>query len=491
VRLSVRQFALTCRATDEERTQFRGLDIMTQRRGIQCISPRLAVRWFAVLVLLIEHRTGSGQEVAPISNDVRSWAVYGSIVSETGAKDGWIVFDRGGISAVNAPPEQLPKDSLRINYDGYIFPGLIDTHNHAQWNAIPRWRAGRTFKNRYEWQADPEYLRKVRSLFYDQVQKNGAEYASLKYAEVRALVGGTTTIQSTYSIPEPYLLARKLDASYGADTRIGDITKVAEDEIHRFRTGLAAGRTRRIFLHIAEGKRDDPQSRKEFAALESKGLVRPGVVVIHGVALARQDFHKMADAGMFLVWSPGSNDVLYKETAKILDALEEKVVVALAPDWTITGSNNVLEELKVAHNYSRKCLGGKVTPRQLFRMATSDAAKVAGEDERLGHLAFGYAADLFLAEKLDPDPFQSLLKTSPRHIHLVFVDGMPIYGDAGELKKWVSTDSIDMIDVDQARKAILLKGDPRSAWHSRQGYDEVIRVLRAALPGGLAPLIEQ
>ena len=111
----------------------------------------------------------------------------------------------------------------------------------------------------------------------------------------------------------------------------------------------------------------------------------------------------MAKARVFLVWSPKSNEVLYKETVKILEALDEGVTVAVAPDWTITGSNNVLEELKVAYKYSKKHLGGKITPHQLFKMSTSDAAKVAGVEERLGSIAFGYAADFFLAPKLDAE----------------------------------------------------------------------------------------
>lgn len=427
---------------------------------------------------------------ALVPEDHAPWALFGDIVTQDGAKSGWLVFDRGGVSAVHCTEEQLPKNARVLKYDGYIFPGLIDTHNHAHWNTICHWRAGRTFKNRYEWQKDPEYLQEVRSLYYDHLQKSGAEYASLKYAQVRALIGGTTAIQSTYVTPEPELLIRKLDLTYGADSRIPDIAQIGEQDLRRFRYELASGQIRRIFLHIAEGKSDDIQSAREFGFLETKGLVRPGVVVIHGVALTRQEFRKMAEAGMYLVWSPKSNDVLYGETARVLDALDEGVTVALAPDWTITGSDNVLEEMKVAYEYSQRCLGGKITPKDLFRMTTVDASKVAGVQERLGRLAFGYAADLFLAPKLDADPFQSLLKTRPRHIRLVFVDGVPLYGDPDELQKWITPSSLDTIHVENVDKAILLQGDPRAVWHSMQHYDDVIRTLDHALPGGLAPLTE-
>lgn len=448
---------------------------------------------FIIIYILFASQTGQTQNAQPIQQDQRTWAIYGSIVTEEGAKEGWLLFDRQGISSVYCSENQIPKDARIIKYNGYIFPGLIDNHNHAQWNALPRWRAagGRIFQSRYEW-LDPsykDYRENVGDIYYKRLHDGNLEYASLKYAEIRALIGGTTIIQSTYPTPEPPFLVRNLDVTYGADSRIKDITEIKQEEILRFKTGFASGRVRRVFLHIGEGKASDQKCRKEFAELESRGMVRPGVVIIHGIALSRQDFQKMAKARMFLVWSPKSNEVLYKETAKVHEALEEGVTVAVAPDWTITGSNNVLEELKVAYEYSKKHLGGKITPSQLFKMGTSDAAKVAGVEERLGSIAFGYSADIFLAPKLDPNPYKSLLKTSPKHIHLVFIDGVPLYGDPEELEKWVPTDSLDKIKVENSEKALLMKGDPQSVWHSSQRYEDLVKILSGALPK-LAPLIE-
>jgi hypothetical protein len=122
-------------------------------------------------------------------------------------------------------------------------------------------------------------------------------------------------------------------------------------------------------------------------------------------------------------------------------------------------------------------------------MSTSDAAKVAGVEERLGRIAFGFSADIFLAPKLNPDTYESLLKTSPKHIHLVFIDGVPLYGDPEEIGKWVPADSLDKIKVENSEKALLLKGDPQSVWHSSQRYEELVKILSGALPK-LAPLIE-
>jgi hypothetical protein len=197
---------------------------------------------------------------------------------------------------------------------------------------------------------------------------------------------------------------------------------------------------------------------------------------------------------MYLVWSPESNFVLYGETAKVIEAIEEGVTVSLAPDWTITGSDNVLAEMKVAWNFSQTQLGGKVTPRQLFQMVTVNAAKVAGVDRFLGKIAPKHAADFFLAPKLMNDPYLSLLKTRPRDIHLVFVDGLPIYGACDEMKELVSSKAIDeaaidQIEVEGIKKGVITLGDPLTALHYGQHYQDIENTLKNALPK-LAPLIE-
>lgn len=430
-----------------------------------------------------------GSSVCAANEQDGPWAVHGEIVSASGATEGWVVFDHSGISAVHCPETEIPRNARKLKHNGYVFPGLIDAHNHAHWNALPLWRAGKIFNSRYEWLVDPEYLKQVNSVFYEKLRNANLEYAGLKYGEVRAVIGGGTVLQSTYPAVEPKYLVRNLDLSYGADSRIQDITKITPLEVHRFRSGLADGRTRRIFLHIGEGKKTDPKCTKEFCYLDSRGLVRPGVVVIHGVALSATDFAKMAANEMYLVWSPKSNFVLYGETADIEEALKAKVTVALAPDWTITGSDNVLEEMKVAAQFSKDQLGGRITAKQLFQMVTTDAAKVSGVSEQLGRIAVGCAGDMFIAPKLDSDPFESLLLTTPKDIQLVFVDGAPVYGDNKMLRDVLPNASLDELEVEGAKKAIYLIGDPDGAWHSRQRFPELLKTLQDALPA-VAPLIE-
>ena len=48
--------------------------------------------------------------------------------------------------------------------------------------------------------------------------------------------------------------------------------------------------------------------------LKAQGLLRPGLIVIHGSAFRDGEFREMAANGVGLVWSPRSNYELYGET---------------------------------------------------------------------------------------------------------------------------------------------------------------------------------
>jgi hypothetical protein len=82
-----------------------------------------------------------------------------------------------------------------------------------------------------------------------------------------------------------------------------------------------------------------------------------GSSIIHGVALRKPDFEKMAAAGVGLIWSPRSNIELHGETAvataKAVEVKEDqRITIALAPDWSPSGSDGVLQEFKNAAVWS-------------------------------------------------------------------------------------------------------------------------------------------
>ena len=224
-------------------------------------------------------------------------------------------------------------------------------------------------------------------------QEPSLEKTLSRYAEARALVTGTTAIQGANgkfaNIEES--LVRNVDRRIFGRHRarsIIDLDRTTAEDIATLRGQIADGSVTALYVHLAEGV--DQRSRDEFAALRAAKLLTAATVIIHGTALEPADLDEVAQAGAKLVWSPQSNLRLYGRTTRAGAAMERGIAVGLGADWLPSGSPSLLAELKVA----RQALieeGRPATARQLVRMVTVDAARIAGLDDRLGRLAGGSA----------------------------------------------------------------------------------------------------
>ncbi len=82
-------------------------------------------------------------------------------------------------------------------------------------------------------------------------------------------------------------------------------------------------------------------------------------------------FVEMAGHGVSLIWSPRSNLELYGSTADVAAAKAAHVKIALAPDWSPTGSDGLLAELNYAAAWNDTQTPHPFTDRELVAMATS------------------------------------------------------------------------------------------------------------------------
>ena len=98
-----------------------------------------------------------------------------------------------------------------------------------------------------------------------------------------------------------------------------------------------------------------------------------------------------------MVWSPMSNLLLYGATSRVKSARDNGVRIGLGSDWAVSGSKNLLGELKVARLASDEMDTG-FSDRDLVAMATRDAAAILGWQQRLGSLRPGARADLIVLD---------------------------------------------------------------------------------------------
>jgi cytosine/adenosine deaminase-related metal-dependent hydrolase len=386
----------------------------------------------------------------------RTIIISGSVVTpEKVLNKGWVVIKNKKISAVS---ETLPKEenAIWVDTNDIIFPGFIDLHNHPMYAMFEPWNAGKLFDNRYEWRALDKYKQEI-STPAREIQDDPQGYCDIaQFAEVQAITGGTTTFSGmfiTRAFGETFpaclsrLAVRKLEidtgfyAGHGREReRVQNMLGVARDYNEKAAAEvlrkIAAKNLDLVLIHVAEGKRTDPDSIKEFDLLKDRGFLAPTTGVIHGVAFDKSDFAKMRSTATPLIWSPQSNIILYNTTTDVIAAFREGVSIALAPDWAPSGARNMLGEIQYAANYNKTSLGGFFSNQQLFEMATSIPARIAHIDDKVGTIQQGLFADLFLLRGDPTQPYEALVQSKPQDISLVVVNGVPIYGDAELMYKF-------------------------------------------------------
>ncbi len=459
-------------------------------------------------------------------NKPGTWAIEGALLTpDKHVPTGMITITGERITSVNAVEPGSPKPCT-TKIDGIILPGLIDLHNHLEWNIFPRWHPSKAFSNRWEWQASVDYEKKINGpaneilYTYDKDNPLIRCQANL-YAEVKALAGGATAAAGSISQDKPSTcianLVRNLDYDSGLPPlplraappalcgSSDPITEVAaynifpigkpplslldwdfllesksqleetkaelRDKLANFACHLKSGRLRSLLIHLAEGT--DQKSRDEFAAVQNLGLLTSGLVIIHGTALNGSDFAAMKKSGTGLVWSPRSNVELYGKTTNVRAARRAGVDVAIAPDWSPTGSAGMLQELRYAHtNYN------DFSAAQLTAMATSVPAKIARIDGRIGRLQAGLYADLLVLRPRRGNPYDAVVNATPADVRLVVIGGRPVYGDADLLQKLLPPDQkLDNLTVCGTAKAIDLSGTVAA----NSSWEEVTSVLQTKL----------
>jgi 5-methylthioadenosine/S-adenosylhomocysteine deaminase len=389
-------------------------------------------------------------------------AITGTLVTpQEIVPNGTVLFQNGKILAAGAQV-QLPPGTSTVRTDGIIAPGLIDLHNHLTWNVFPRWKPIQEFGNRYDWQQKPVYNMLMNEPHYELVGE-GLECAMERYAEVRAISEGETSVMGGMYSACAQGLARNLDYDPELGSGLGKIIynifplTMSESDVTQAVAALNAKPRGSLLIHVAEGSPRDASAAREFSELEGRGLLKPGVSIIHGVALTPQNFSSMAKAGVGFIWSPRSNIELYGDTANVAAAKAAQLLMALAPDWSPTGSDGLLGELNYAAVWSQSQFPPPLTDRDLVMMATSNAASLVGLQEYIGSLAANHAADLIVIRDTgkthSKDAYWSLTHATPEDVELVMIGGVATYGDP-QLMRHLSASSLETLKVCGFEKAI-------------------------------------
>ncbi len=360
--------------------------------------------------------------------------------------------------------------------DSVISPALINMHDHITFTETaptPPPNVQERYDHRHDWRRGLDEHTRLPSV------RNQGGNNGISWGELRNLMAGATSINGSGGADG---LLRNLDRSgsqqeglnqdaiYYSTFPLGDTDgrkrssgcgyeSFDRPDSSRFQGAVA------YTPHIAEGI--EVEARNEFLCLsggqaDGSDIITDKTAVIHGIGLLPPDWAAMAADGSSLIWSPRSNISLYGVTANLITARESGVNITLGTDWSASGSMNMLRELRCADEYNTRNLGGFFTDRELWLLATANAANAARSIDKIGTLAEGREADISIFAKSGSAAYRAVLDADPEDVVLVMRGGKPLYGDEGLMTNLGATTGCEALDVCGVQKAVCSEAETGS-----------------------------
>lgn len=452
----------------------------------------------------------SGGPVVEDDNAHDAFLLKGTMLLPAGPTNGELLIDGQTITCIAADcsSQAAAANATIIDTNGVIAPGLIDAHNHILFDIMDEddWVPPKIYTNHNQWTTGADAERY--GAMVDAKQYLAGEAGSPvnitcevdKYGEAKALISGTTSVLAAMGTLDRSChrsVARTIDTQYNGLP--ADKMQVASLGVPANGNSVCAnfddGDTTAYVIHVAEGV--DATARNEFQDLydctsppqEPGCLYDERTALVHATALNDAQLETMADNNMSIVWSPRSNVFLYgggtdtSKTTNIPKALMENINVALGPDWSMGGSQNMLDEMRYADFVDAEEFGNILSSRDLFEMATINSAKALSVEQYVGSLEVGKRADIAVYLPIaGATGYDVVLDASPREVTLVFVDGQLLYGDLDFQPLTASNAVCQEVDI-CCRQKFLCLGYTGGAAADRldQTLDEVVAIINEEL----------
>lgn len=323
---------------------------------------------------------------------------------------------------------------------GVVSPGLINAHDHVTYNAnFPANWGNERYDRRNQWRkGSPDHPP------ITPTPPGTRDPDLIAWSELRHVLGGTTSIAGSggrvglvRNLDRANLLeGLRSDYAFYSTFPLGDASDVTphiDDCAYPKIDDPAVVLAHQCYLpHLAEGI--DAAANNEIRCLDAAGLITAKGAYIHSVAARGGDGELLHQRGAAVVWSPRSNISLYGNTAQVTMYSNLGMNVALATDWTPSGSLNLLRELKCADAYNANNLRGYYADYDLWRMVTANPADALHLEGQIGRLAPGLLADIAIFDgRAASNPYRAILDANVDDVALVLRGGAPLYGDSAIL----------------------------------------------------------
>lgn len=302
---------------------------------------------------------------------------------------------------IGACGARLGSNGPAIHFDNAIvFPGLINSHDHLDFNLFPR-IGNRLYHSYREWGEDIHLHNR------SAIDAVMAVPQSLRtqWGWYKNLLSGVTTVVNHGQA----LCVASSPINVFQQYRF--IHSVGFDKYWRWKLLKPDFKQLMQVIHAGEGI--DDLSNKEIDSCIRWNLFRKPIVAVHGVAMQPVQGLRFRA----LVWCVDSNLFLFRETAAVED-LKKCMPVLIGTDSTLTAHWDMWTHLRLAAST------GKMNSNEIFHAVTAAPAAVWGM-KNSGTLATGKHADLVVA---DP-PDGNFLSVQPKDILLVMRGGRVVLYD--------------------------------------------------------------
>ncbi|HEY4335314.1 MAG TPA: amidohydrolase family protein [Puia sp.] len=287
-----------------------------------------------------------------------------------------------------------------LSFDGaLVFPGLINSHDHLDFNLFPALANG-VYTNYRDWGRDIHTANKPAINAVLRIPQP----LRVLWGVYKNLLNGFTTVVNH---------GNRLQTPQGLITVFQDchcLHSVGFERHWRWKLNRPLADHHPFVLHAGEGT--DALAGKEIERLLRWNLFNRPLVGVHGVAMTEE---QAADFRA-LVWCPSSNYFLLDRTAPVAK-LKKKVPIVFGTDSTLTADWNSWVQIRQARKE------GALTDAELLTTLTIAPAAVWKMADR-GELTKGYRADLVIARpKAGLSGMDAFFALDPEDLLLVLHQG--------------------------------------------------------------------